>query len=167
MVQFMLPNFLSDKFKIESLKLVNIDCLYVGLLGRNTNRIRYVSIKKTPHYYFVKNFIDDENMSYDSERLSYGDYSEINSDACSVDDFIKLIENIMSNGYIYKESPICVFKHWSRPLPVWRLDVADGFHRLAVLAALGETKIMVCKLKYKNNIISRLVLRLTNLFFMD
>ena len=52
----MLPNFLSDKFKIESLKLVNIDCLRVGLVDRNANHIRYVSIHKTPHYYFVKNY---------------------------------------------------------------------------------------------------------------
>lgn len=169
MAQSILPDFLSDKFQVDKLEIVDISSLRVGLVDLNSGCIRYIPINKTPHYCFAKSVIDNEKEleigSYG--YLNYNHYSEVNSKACTPDQFIELTNKIIEGGYNYTSYPILVFRHWRRPLPIWRLDVADGFHRLAVLAALGGTNIMVCKLKYKNNIISRLVRKLTNFFFMD
>ena len=46
------------------------------------------------------------------------------------------------------------------PINKFYKDVADGFHRLAILAALGKTKIRVCKLEYKYNIFLRIFRKL-------
>jgi hypothetical protein len=157
-----LPDFLSDKFQVDKLGIVYVSSLRVGLVDLNSCRIRYIPVNRTPHYYFVKSVINNEKEEEcgDYGYSNYSHYSEVNSKACHPEQFIKLTNKIIDDGYNYTSYPILVFRHWRRPLPIWRLDVADGFHRLAVLAALGETKIMVCKLKYKNNIISRLVHRL-------
>jgi hypothetical protein len=169
MAQFILPGFLSDQFQVDKLEMVNVCSLRVGLVDLNSGCIRYIPVNRTPHYYFVKSVINNESELElgGCGYLNYSHYSEVNSKTCPPGQFIELINKIIEGGYNYTHCPILAFRHWRRPLPISRLDVADGFHRLSVLAALGETKIMVCKLKYKNNIILRFVNRSTNFFFMD
>ena len=143
--------------------MVNVSSLRVGLIDLHSGCIRYIPVNITPHYYFVKSVINNEKELEMGScgYLNYNHYSEVNSKTSPPDQFIELTNKIIEGGYDYTNYPILVFRNWRRPLPKWRLDVADGFHRLAILAAQGETKIMVCKLKYKNNIVSRLVRKLT------
>ena len=155
-----LPRFLSVEFKLGDYKEVPISCLRVGLIGNSANNIKYVSIENTPHYSFALNFIHNLNTQKTFEYLSYECYVEAHPSTCSSEQFIDLIHKIKKNGYNSKSNPIMVFRHWSRPFPLKSLDVADGFHRLAILAALGKTKIRVCKLEYKYNIFLRIFRKL-------
>ena len=160
----------TNKYEADRLEMVNVDSLRVGLIDINSGHVSYILINKTPHYYFAKSIIDSEKKfdigGYD--YLNYNHYFEVNpKNASTPEQFIELTKKIIEQGYDFTNFPVLVYRHYSRPLPLWHLDVVDGFHRLAVLAALGETEIMVCKLKYKHSFIARLFNKLTNFFGKD
>jgi len=151
-----IPYFLKKNFIFNKYYQANINDLFVGLLSISSRNPVYKSIFETPHYTFAKKTIFGINLKDTSEYKSYKHYSMINAHACSEKKFIKLIENIVENSYDWENKPILVFKNWRRPLPLNRLDVADGFHRLAILAALDQKLIKVGLLKYKHDILTRL-----------
>jgi len=155
-----LPEFLSSDFYFDQFITVNIEKLYVGLLSASDGKVMYLPIFKTPHYHFAKNAISGGAAGPITGYESYKDYAYRNRHMCSEEEFIELIENMRTHGYDWQNKPIFVFRHWSRPFPIGRWDVADGFHRLAILAALGEKKVKVGILRYKHSFIERLKRRL-------
>jgi hypothetical protein len=151
-----IPEFLMSEFIFDDFDYVDVKNLYVGLLSISENCVIYVPVHKTPHYVFARNVIFNEKTHSISGYEHYKHYSEKNPDACSEKRYISLIKDIANNGYDWKNRPILVFQNWRRPFPRARKDVADGFHRLAVLAALGENKVCVGTLRYKHNVVCRM-----------
>jgi len=159
-----IPIFLKKDFIFSHFKVVNIDRIYVGLINSNLGKIKYINIKKTPHYYFVCDYLGIKNK-HEESVISYCDYIKSNPlDPRSKQKFIELINSININGYNFKESPILVFKTFKRPFPFGRFDVADGFHRLSILAALGYENINVAVLKRKQSIFTRLKKKMNEIF---
>lgn len=150
-----IPIFLKKAFIFSHFKIVNIDRIYVGLINSNLGKIKYINIKKTPHYYFVCEYLGIKNK-HEESVISYCDYIKSNPlDPRSKQKFIELINSINKNGYNFKESPILVFKTFKRPFPFGRFDVADGFHRLSILAALDSDKVKVGVIKRKQSVLMR------------
>lgn len=149
------PDFLRE-LVVHEHRLVCIDQLYVGLISLDGSHIYYVPIIETPHYVFARHILKEEPMRCAHKYQSYSHYRAIHPQKHSVDVFKHLMITIKDKGYEWKVSPIFVFRHWRRPFPVDRWDVADGFHRLAILAALGEKKIQVTILRRKQNLLTRL-----------
>lgn len=153
----LIPNFLDD-FKFKEIKKVEISNLFVGLLSKN-NSIDYVRIKNTPHHKFAQSYIFDSSNKEELKN-EYINYLNIQPTEHSVEKFESLIDNIKINGYDFKTTPILVWRHWTRPLPLKRYDVADGFHRLAVLSALGYLNICVTMIEKKDNVYKRAINRI-------
>lgn len=155
-----IPDFLKKDFYFSHFRVVNINKIYVGIINSKSRKIEYVNIKKTPHYNFVLNFIGVYRISK-SGTTDYNRYIKSNlSEHRSEQKFINLIESMDNNGYQYDESPILVFKSLKRAFPLGRFDVADGFHRLAILAALNSTNIKVAILKRRQNVFLRIINKL-------
>ncbi len=155
-----LPPFLSDLYVFKCYKLVSINQFYVGLYDIEGRVVKYVPVIETPHYMFVKSIITNSNEQSIYDFRDYEHYRTICPSACSVKKFIELIESIKSNGYDSDNKPILVFRTLRRPYPLVRWDVADGFHRLAILAALGESSIRVATLRTKKPMINKVIDRL-------
>lgn len=156
----LLPSFLETEFYFHGYRDVKTSKLYVGLIPLRGDRCRYVRVESTPHYYFVRQYLFGEGAEPVSGYRDYEQYLEAHSLESSEEKFVRLIEDISSNGYDWENRPVFVFRHWSRFLPFGRWDVADGFHRLAVLSALGEEVIKAGILHPKRSIGSRIVRRL-------
>ena len=150
-----IPKFLAPDLCFDAFDLINISNLYVGLRPITGGRTVYVLVFKAPHYVFARNVLFKEDLYPVSGYQSYRQYSEINQRGCSEKQFVGLIKDITDNGYDWENRPILVFRNWRRFFPLGRWDVADGFHRLAVLAALGEKNIKVGTLRYKHNAVAR------------
>ena len=151
-----IPPFLETNFIFSHFKIVSVDKVYVGLINSNLEKIKYVNVKKSPHYYFVCEYLGIKS-SYKQSTINYFDYIKSNTrDLKSEIKFIQLIESIKKNGYNYKENPILVYRTIKKPFPLGRFFTADGFHRLSILAALGHKNINVGVLKRKQSFISRL-----------
>jgi len=160
--KIIIPTFLKKYFIFSHFKVVNIDRLYVCLINSNLGNIKYVNIKKTPHYYFVCEYLGIKNK-HEENTINYNDYINSNPlDPRSKEKFIQLIDSINKNGYNFKELPILVFKTIKRPLPYGRYDVADGFHRLSILTALDSKNVNVAVIKRRQSIFMRLKKRLLN-----
>ena len=160
MSQFQIPPFLENSFRIHKMRTVDIDNLFVGLLLLNGTGIKYVKIFDTPHYIFAKHIISGEPMQANHGYRSYEHYASVNDGACSEKDFIKLIQSIGEASYDHVASPVLVFRSWRRLLPMNRWDVADGFHRLAVIAALDHESLRVATLRPKHSVGKRIADRL-------
>jgi len=159
-----IPNFLKQNFYFSHFKVLNIDRLYVGLIDSNITSIKYINIKKTPHYYFVCEYLGIK-IKHKENIIDYNDYIIANPlDLRSKSKFIELINSINKNGYNFNNSPILVFNTIKRPFPFGRYDVADGFHRLSILAALNIINIEVAVLKQKQSVLMRLKKRILNAF---
>tara|TARA_B110000908_G_C9992677_1_gene330543 strand:+ start:57 stop:563 length:507 start_codon:yes stop_codon:yes gene_type:complete len=150
-----IPTFLKKDFIFSHFKVVNIDRIYVGLINSNLGKIKYINIKKTPHYYFVCEYLGIK-IKHKESTINYYDYIKSNPlDPRSEAKFIQLIDSIKKNGYNFKESPILVFNTFKRSFPYGRFDVADGFHRLSILAALDSDNIKVAVIKRKQSVLMR------------
>lgn len=150
-----IPEYLEKDFRIYDHRIVDINSLNVGL-HLMSGQVKYVSVIDTPHYMFVRNILKGDGVQIVHGYKNYAQYISLYSPSASINRFIKLIESIQVNGYDSKNKPILVFRNWRRPWPINRWDVADGYHRLAVLAALGERFIKVGTLQYKKNMAERL-----------
>lgn len=153
-----LPEFLKVDFIFYRYEKINVKNLYASLIKKSGN-VKFCTIYETPHYIFVRHFLYGENTYVISDYDSYQDYESTNIKACNEHEFIQLIKSIEINGYDWENNPILVHRNWKRLVPLGRWDIADGFHRLAILTALGENDIMVGTLRYKNNILKRLLNR--------
>jgi hypothetical protein len=154
-----LPDFIKEEFKIFDRRKVKLSTLYVGLISIDSGVLQYVPVTQTPHYYFVRQELFGEKIGPVSEYRNYQHYADVNAHACSQDNFKRLIHSIRLDKYNYEQWPILVFRYWRRPLPLFRWDVADGFHRLAVLAALGYKYIEVTTLRPKYCVVNRVFRR--------
>lgn len=154
-----LPSFLSNFLLTTHRKEVDINTLYVGLIN---NKINYISVYETPHYKFAKKILNDNSKVILAQNSSnYKDYISMNSNSKTEKSFINLIMSIKNKGYDFKSSPILVFKPY-RISFFKRWHVADGFHRLSILAALGNENIEVVILKRRLSIFNRLIQRIFN-----
>lgn len=134
--------------------------LYVGLRAKDSDAINYVSVRDTPHFFFVKNFLEGTPIS---SVHGYDDYSQylatywhqihwvesLLRKTLNEDSFKNLITSIRENGYDADTKPILVVRENRRPLPLGRYQVLDGFHRLSVLAAMGHQTVKVCRMRKK------------------
>jgi hypothetical protein len=142
------PEHLSNFYCQNNRIKVKVSKLYVGYAkGKNIN---YTNVKNTIHYKFASSelkLVGDLDKEYNDYHLNTG------HDTNSVS-YRRLIRVISEDGYNSKDYPILVYRSLSRPYPIKRWDVIDGFHRLAILSALGveEVEVVVCKYKYKNKI---------------
>ena len=160
MAAIMIPEFLARRFIIDGLRVVDVDRLYVGLLPLAGSAINYVSIYDTPHFLFVRHILHGAPVQPISEYVDYSHYITVHSHPCTEQHFRELITSIVRNGYDKTNKPIMVFRSWRRLWSPTRWDVADGFHRLAILAAMGERSIQVVTLQQRKNIFQRVADRI-------
>ena len=151
--------FIENKFVPIGYRIVNISNLYVGIIYPDLTK-NFVKITKTPHYQFAMNILHGHTVVPVSGYQDYEHYVELNWHPCDSASFVKLIRSIQEEGYDADNRPILVAKSLWRPLPVNRLDVIDGFHRLAVLAALGTKKFKVLKMRNRVSGFRRLLHRI-------
>ncbi len=161
----LIPLFLTENFDFDEFDTVEISRLYVGLLPSSGGKAEYYSIRQTPHYVYARHILNKKKITHTNGYESYEQYVSANHPSKSVDRFSKLCMEIVSNGYDWRNRPIFVFRNYSRPFPFDRWDVADGFHRLAILAALGEERLIVAKLRSKYTVVERFIRRLKRMGF--
>lgn len=152
-----IPIYLRTHFQIKDFRVLNIDNIYVGLKNKKKNKIDYVYVKQTPHFQFVQNFLFGIPNKNTLGYIDYNDYISTNPDARSEKRFIELINSIKDNDYDFVNSPILVFRPTRFFYFFKRWYVADGFHRLAILTALGQEKIFVSTLKNKQTFIQKII----------
>lgn len=143
------PNSLNNFFNPKELIKVKVSKLYVGYVF--TNKVNYINVKNTIHYkYAVEEIL---NLKSGLEN-KYNDYHKKTGHNTNSISYRKLIRNIKDTGYNSNLFPILVYRSLSRIYPLKRWDVIDGFHRLAILSAMGheEVEVAVCKYKYKNKL---------------
>ena len=150
-----MPSHLESTFQIRGYRSVALDNLFVGLSLPDNDRVAYVMVRDTPHFLFASHMIHGRSIRPIHGYRNYEHYAAINDDVCTQREFINLINTIRDNSYNHRESPILVFRSWRRMFPLNRWDVADGFHRLAILAALGQERLMVGILRRKHNMVVR------------
>jgi len=155
-----LPEFLAKTYVDGGKCVVNIDRLYVGLLPVSGRLASYVPVYDTPHYSFARHILEGVKWESVNGYRDYVHYASLHAHASTEDVFRELIFSIKRSGYDSTNRPIFVFRSWRRPWPLSRWDVADGFHRLAVLAAMGEEFITVRKLRPRKNVMRRGIARL-------
>lgn len=156
-----MPAFLADRFQFRDYRLVPMRRLYIGLLPPTGGRAVYVPVTETPHYAFALKILTGRVIPPVGGYQDYEHYTSLNPKACTAGAFGELIESIKTNGYDSTGRPILVFRIWRRPWPPVRWDVADGFHRLAVLAAIGEETVLVGTLRARSSLCRRVAARLT------
>jgi len=118
------------------------------------NKIKYVKIKETPHYSFVKKYLFNEDLE-EKYNMSYEDYYDKKRTHLSKEEFINLINSI-SEKY-NNEEPIILYKGIDdlKNIKYWK--IVDGFHRIAILSALNKKTIKArVYRRLKPNIIYRL-----------
>lgn len=155
-----LPIYLESKFKFHGFRTVRIQHLFVGLRPIAGGNARYVSVNETPHCIFVRHILYGEPLRSVHGYTGYGHYISINPHPCTEEVFIELTQSVVERGYQWDISPILVVRSWRRPWPICRWDVMDGFHRLAILAALNEKSLKVATLKPKKPILQQVMDRL-------
>lgn len=111
-------------------------------------------IRETPHFQFIKNYQDDPELKFEKtaywrlvdfalaihkERVGgayiHNQREEIVSAMQRCADFIKLFEDIKSNGLLY---PIDVIATYDG-----KYVMTDGFHRASIACAMGFAKVPV------------------------
>jgi len=131
-------------------KIVDIKNIYAGIKFRD-GQIKYQAIYLSPIYRYAKVIAADGTASA-HEKILYNRYqkSYLGTSTKKVE---ALVESIRLNGFNPEYAPLA-FRSLKRVFPLHRYDVADGHHRAAVLAALGQTKIelVIYKLKHKNSL---------------
>tara|TARA_B110000977_G_scaffold186312_1_gene252095 strand:- start:174 stop:674 length:501 start_codon:yes stop_codon:yes gene_type:complete len=158
-----IPSFIKKNFYVFSYQIIDINKLFVQVINSKTGKIKYLNIKKTPHYFLALDYLKTSKIIDAHGYKKYQNYIKSNpDDPRSIAKFESLINSIKTNGYNFEESPILVFNTLKRPLPLGRYDVADGFHRLSILAAIGIKNINVAVLKRKQSFITRLINRIIN-----
>lgn len=135
---------------------VFISQLNVRLAGSS----QYINVKCTPHYIFVRNVLYGEAIVPINDYKDYKDYIKNHWHPCDEKKFIDLIYEIKEKGYECDKSPILVYRSIRRLWPLDRYDVVDGFHRLAILEAIGLRNIKVLRVKQRKNFYYRLLSRL-------
>ena len=156
-----LPSFIRSSFVYVGIESVKVSDLYVGLLSMNeVTAIKYVSIFDTPHFAYACHVLHNQKLSSKFTYLDYLRYKELHSQSHSEAGFNSLIYSMLKGGYDWQTRPVLVFRNWRRLYPFHRRDVADGFHRLAILAAMGEENIKVGLLHHKYSVIERAKRRL-------
>lgn len=154
------PTFLADTYLLYERITVDIDNIRVRLISATTKRVVYVHVTETPHYIFARHIVAGDSLRDISGYSSYVEYSELDGNRCNEAKYVELISRMKTNGYDWVCNPILVYRRWSRFYPIHCWNVADGFHRLAILAAIGERNIKVVSLKNKHGLMMRIISRI-------
>lgn len=154
-----LPDYLRDDYECWRYVTVDSDRLFVGLRLCQGDRTQYVPVTETPHYVFARHVLLGDRIRPVSGYADYSHYRSVLPHPCTEEQFTELIESIRRHGYD-ESRPIAVFRSWRRPWPLGRWDVADGFHRLAILTVLGHRRLNVVVLRRRQSIWGRILLHL-------
>lgn len=160
MSPYNIPSHLEKTFQIREYRTVQINNLFVGLSLLHGAGVSYVKIHDTPHYLYARHVIHGEPIESNHGYSDYQHYASVNDGACTEYEFFKLIQSISKNSYDHNECPILVFRTWRRQFPLNRWDIADGFHRLAVIAALDQARLTVATLRQRITFVERLARKL-------
>ncbi len=115
---------------------------------------KFVPVAETPHYQFIKNRIVGSPVQPMHGYMSYSHYNTRNQHHLDEHGFEKLLNSIMTNGYDESEGRPLVIKRRNLSFsPSW--NVLDGSHRISILAARGDTHVMVAVVRFRKNIIRR------------
>ena len=155
-----LPEFLQHEFVPGPHRVVPIERLRVALRCPDRSSLRYVAVQATPHYGFARHILGESSTPNVPHYPDYDAYVAQHGGGAGTDDFRALVGSIRDNGYDGRRHPILVFRHWRRRIPRGRWDVADGFHRLAVLAALDYERVEVQTLGHARSPLARIRRRL-------
>ena len=159
-----IPSFLERTFRVHDRRIVDIDRLYVGVRPPEGGAARYQPVNATPHYKFARHVLTGAPVESACGYDSYAQYASLHIHQGTEEQFVQLIEGVRTNGYDVENKPILVYRLWRRPWPPTRWDVADGFHRAAVLAALGQQRVTVVTLRQKKRLHRRLMDRIKKAF---
>ncbi|OQX54066.1 MAG: hypothetical protein B5M53_06185 [Candidatus Cloacimonas sp. 4484_209] len=152
----------ADKWIAVRTKIFTIDKLYVRIWNENTNNIITLPIYETPHYKFIKDYMK-YGKSFKWWESEYFRYAKkyINGEN-SVHHFIALYHNIKNEGYLggkYKGNLCLVYRRFL----IGRYKIFDGLHRIAILKALGISKVKAAIVIPKKHWFFRLVRKLRKL----
>ena len=137
-----LPQHL-DCFVVNKTKKMKINSLIVVLRCKD-NFAKYVNVTDTPHYRNVINFESGGTKNteeYENYRKKY--IKDSNSDS-----FYSLYTNIKNIGYD-ERNKVLIYRNLKIFKYLFRWFVADGFHRLSILYALGFYEIETVLLSRK------------------
>ena len=131
-------------------RIVDIKNIYAGIKFRS-GQIKYQALCRSPIYRYAK-VIAADGIASVHEKTLYNRYQQsyLGTSTKKVE---AIVQSIRLNGFNPEYAPLA-FRSLKRVFPLHRYDVADGHHRAAVLAALGQTKIelVIYKVKHKNSL---------------
>ena len=131
-------------------RIVDIKNIYTGIKFRG-GQIKYQALCESPIYRYAK-VIAVDGIADAHEKLLYNRYQQsyLGTSTKKVEAIVK---SIRLNGFNPEYAPLA-FRSLKRVFPLHRYDVADGHHRAAVLAALGQTNIelVIYQVKHKNSL---------------
>jgi hypothetical protein len=138
-----IPDFL-DGWKVVKTGLVRLRDLRVRQRS-DTGNLVLTDLTDTPHYRFAKAYLDGMEVDKAARESGYLDYSmkHVDKGPDAPAALAELIDSIGVDGYLggqHANLPVLLCRHKSRPWNPW--VVLDGFHRAAVLAAMGVGEVL-------------------------
>ena len=145
-----IPEHMKPLDAIFERRIVNIEKIYTGIKITN-DRSKYKALCQSPIYRYAK-IIATDGIANSQEKMLYKRYQELYP-GTSTSKIESLMQSIQLNGFNPEYAPLA-FRSLKRVYPLNRYDIADGHHRAAVLAALGETNIelFIYKIKHKESL---------------
>ena len=136
----LLPIWAKDSWKLVGKEDFEIAKLKVCIFDQDNNHTIFVNINQTPHYKFIRAYMQyGEKLKWrDSDYFRYEKKYWQGED--SVKNFISLYHSITSYGYTggqHSQNACLVYKR----LPFESYKVLDGLHRIAILSAVGHSKL--------------------------
>jgi len=131
-------------------RIVHIGNIYAGIKFKD-GQIKYQSLCESPIYRYAK-VIAVDGIAREHEKTLYNKYQQAYL-GTSTQKVEAIVQSIRLNGFNPEYAPLA-FRSLKRVFPLHRYDLADGHHRAAVLAALGQTNIelVIYKVKHKNSL---------------
>ena len=143
-----IPEHMQPLDAIFERRCVNLGKIYTGI-KLSDDKIKYKTLVESPIYRYAK-VIATYGIANAQEKMLYSKYQQLYPDT-STSKVEALVQSIQTNGFNPEYAPLA-FRSLKRLYPLNRYDIADGHHRAAVLAALGQTSIelFIYKVKHKN-----------------
>ena len=131
-------------------RIVDIKNIYTGIKFKG-GKIKYEALCRSPIYRYAK-VIAADGIANAHEKALYNRYQQsyLGTSTKKVE---AIVQSIQSNGFNPEYAPLA-FRSLKRVFPLQRYDIADGHHRAAVLAALGQTEIelVIYRVNHKNSL---------------
>lgn len=157
-----LPPWVKDSWKLVAKKEFEISKLKVCIYNGYNNRTILTSIYQTPHYHFIKAYMQyGEKLKWqDTDYFRYAK-KYINGEG-SVKSFISLYHSMTIDQYIggqYSRNACLVYKRF----PFESFILLDGLHRMAILSAVGYSKLQAGIVKNKTHFLLRVFRKIISL----